>query len=175
MLELADKTRHPVPFTAPPRGVTHTRFWHIDGGSTASILQYNRYLMNWPVNQPLTHVLLTPKPKAFEHAVLLTQFNGIEIWDVLAGKKIETIPATGSIIRWNTTFNYLAIVAHNKIEVWSMDELTRVGQYNIHDKGISDIQWVTDGAVLASIDISGTINLTDVETGNILNSVNIER
>lgn len=135
------------------------RVWNMQTGEQVFLFEDDARSMSWGAD---TELAITAK-------------NTLEVWDVETNAQVQSLPVVASLVRWNPTRNRLALlVAGETMEIWEIDSAVRLRQFEDHVRRISDIQWNSEGTILASVDILGRIDLWDVETGNKIKSVQVE-
>ncbi len=146
-------------FLAGRYGSGTVRVWNTETNELVHTLERDARSLSWGTGPELA---------------ISTNDNTLEIWNVVTRELVQSFPVEGSLVRWNPTQSYIAIVSNKTIELWNADDASRIHQLEDHARRISDVQWNADGTVLVSIDISGKIILWEVESGNILNSTQME-
>lgn len=119
--------------------------------------------------QAINQIAWSPDGRTLASGPILKN-EGIHLWDVEAGKLIQTLKSGGSVLSlaWSPDRQLLASgLAEDSIEIWDikMRKLYRKFEGNINDVFI--VTWSPDGNVLASGGTNNNIQLWNVKTGKL--------
>ena len=135
------------------------RVWDVTTGELVYSMESAGGLISWRSN----------------HQLAITSGMTIDILDINTGIISNSIPIYGRIIEWNPNdSNVIALAANEQIIIWDVSAERIVQQFENHTQRITDIGWNSAGSLLASIDVSGILNLWDVNSGMLLHSTEIE-